>query len=206
MSGARVVGTDLLAPRRVLAQSLGLEHVFDSANGPTAEQIKDLTNGRGADVCIEATGSDAGAAGGDSCLRVQRPGGSRSASTRARRRACSLGEEFHHNRISVVCSQIGGIAPELQQRWDRERLVQTFMELATRGAVDCLRSITHRVAVRDAAGIYQLLDERPQDVLQAVLDFRPANEDRFRRHGGVANRHLGVLPRVRGGGTRIGLP
>jgi threonine dehydrogenase-like Zn-dependent dehydrogenase len=82
-----------------------------------------------------------------------------------------LGDEFHHNRISVVCSQIGGIAPELQQRWDRLRLVHTFMDLAVRGALECTRLITHRVPVGEAAEVYQLLDQRPQDVLQAVLDF-----------------------------------
>jgi threonine dehydrogenase-like Zn-dependent dehydrogenase len=83
-----------------------------------------------------------------------------------------LGEEFHHNRINLVCSQIGGIAPELQHRWDRLRLVHTFMDLAVNGGVECTRLITHRVPVREAAAIYQVLDERPQDVLQAVLDFR----------------------------------
>ena len=83
-----------------------------------------------------------------------------------------LGDEFHHNRISVVCSQIGGIAPELQHRWDRLRLVHTFMDLAAHGAVDCTGLITHRAPAGEAAAMYRLLDERPQDVLQAVLDFR----------------------------------
>jgi hypothetical protein len=48
-----------------------------------------------------------------------------------------LGEEFHHNRINIVCSQIGGLAPELQHRWDRVRLVQTFMRLAAGGNCSC---------------------------------------------------------------------
>src|SRR5205085_5490030 len=82
-----------------------------------------------------------------------------------------LGEEFHHNRIQLVCSQIGGISPELQQRWDRARLVRTFMQLALDGAVRPTELITHRVPVTDAASLYSLIDRDPSAVLQAVLDF-----------------------------------
>ena len=132
MSGARVVGTDLLAPRRVLAQSLGLEHVFDSANGPTAEQIKDLTNGRGADVCIEATVCTLAL---QEAIRACAYNGRVVALGfyQGQAQGLFLGEEFHHNRISVVCSQIGGIAPESSNAGTgRAPVVQTFMELATR--------------------------------------------------------------------------
>jgi len=170
-SGAQVVGVDLLASRRELAQRMGLQRVLDPANGPAAEQIKDLTGGRGSDVCIEASGSTLALQDAiRSCAyngRVVALG-----FYQGQAQGLFLGEEFHHNRISVVCSQIGGIAPELQHRWDRQRLVETFMGLATRGPVDCLGLVTHCVPVREAPAIYQLLDERPQEVLQAVLDFR----------------------------------
>jgi 2-desacetyl-2-hydroxyethyl bacteriochlorophyllide A dehydrogenase len=170
-AGATVIGVDLLPRRREVAESMGVDHVLDAGAGQVAEQIKSLTEGRGADLCVEASGS-----------------------TRALHeavRACAyssrvvalgfyqgeaqglfLGEELHHNRIALVCSQIGGIAPELQHRWDRARLVRTFMRLATEGAVHCSELITHRVPAADAAAIFRLLDEQPGEVLQAVLDFR----------------------------------
>jgi threonine dehydrogenase-like Zn-dependent dehydrogenase len=172
LCGARVVGSDVLASRREVAHRLGLEHVLDPAKAPAAEQIKDLTGGRGADVCIEASGSTLAL---HDTIRACAYNGRVVALGfyQGQAQGLFLGEEFHHNRISLVCSQIGGIAPELQQRWDRQRLVQTFMDLATRGAVDSIPLITHRAPVREAARIYQLLDERPQEVLQAVLDFRP---------------------------------
>ena len=50
--------------------------------------------------------------------------------------------------------------------------VHTFMHLAIAGRVECTRLISHRVCAVDAPAMYQLLDERPQDVLLAVLDFR----------------------------------
>jgi threonine dehydrogenase-like Zn-dependent dehydrogenase len=171
LAGAYVLGTDPLAPRRELAAQIGLQHVLDPSNGPVPEQIKDLTAGRGADVCIEASGStralnDAIRA----CAYNSRvvalgmyPG---------QAQGLFLSEEFHHNRVTVVCSQIGGIAPELQHRWDRLRLVHTFMDLAMEGRVECTRLISHRVPATEAAAMYEMIDERPRDILLAVLDFR----------------------------------
>ncbi|MBV9324469.1 MAG: zinc-binding alcohol dehydrogenase [Chloroflexi bacterium] len=171
LSGARVVGADLLASRRELAGRLGLERVVDPADGPTASQIKHLTDGRGADVCIEASGSTVAL---HEAIRACAYNGRVVALGfyQGQAQGLFLGEEFHHNRIGLVCSQIGGIAPELQHRWDRLRLVRTFMDLAIRGAVACTPLITHQVPAREAPAMYRLLDERPQDVLQAVLDFR----------------------------------
>ena len=83
-----------------------------------------------------------------------------------------LREEFHHNRINFVCSQISGVAPDLQHRWDRLRLVQTFMDIAVKRQVECTPLISHCVPANEAAAMYELLDERPRDVLLAVLDFR----------------------------------
>jgi 2-desacetyl-2-hydroxyethyl bacteriochlorophyllide A dehydrogenase len=169
-AGARVVGVDLLEARRATAARLGTPIVLDPAAEDVAVEIKRLTDGRGADVCVEASGS-----------------------TRALQsaiRACAyasrvvvlgfyqgdtsgvyLGEEFHHNRISLVCSQIGGISPDLQHRWDRARLVQTFMRMALDGTVRCAELVTHRVPVSEAASLYSLIDTQPGAVLQAVIDF-----------------------------------
>jgi len=174
-AGARVVGIDGIAQRREMALALGLELVLDPAD-PVAERVKEITGGRGADVCVEASGSTralheatrACAYGG----RVAVLGFYQGEAT-----GLFLGEEFHHNRISLVCSQIGGIAAELQQRWDRARLVHTFMDLAGRDEVRCTPLITHCVAAREAAAIYEVLDTRPQEVLQAVLDFRDHPHD-----------------------------
>ncbi|MGC4943280.1 oxidoreductase [Kribbella sp. DT2] len=82
-----------------------------------------------------------------------------------------LGEEFHHNRVELISSQIGGVPPELAGRWSVDRLQRGFLELVGRGAVDPEPLITHRVGVEDAADAYVLLDTRPGDALQVVLEF-----------------------------------
>ena len=170
LAGARVIGVDLLPERRAMAARLGTPELVDPTDASPAETIKALTDGRGADVCVEASGSTRALHEAiRACAynaRVVALGFYQGESA-----GLALGEEFHHNRISLVCSQIGGIAPELQHRWDRSRLVRTFMRLAIGGDVRCAELITHRVPAADAASLYHLIDEQPQAVLQAVLDF-----------------------------------
>jgi len=171
LSGAEVIGVDFIPLRLEAARRLGIDAALDAGAGSAAEQIKRLTSGRGADVCIEASGS-AGAL--HEAIRAAAysskvvalgffQGGAQ---------ALLLGEEFHHNRINVVCSQISGLAPELQHRWDRARLVRTFMALAAQGKVDLPSLITHLLPAAEAPRLFRLLDEHPAEVLQAVLDFR----------------------------------
>ena len=83
-----------------------------------------------------------------------------------------LGEEFHHNRVNIVCSQISGQAPELQHRWNGLRLAQTFMRLAVEGKLQLRPLITHVMPAAEAPALFKLLDEHLPEVLQAVLDFR----------------------------------
>jgi threonine dehydrogenase-like Zn-dependent dehydrogenase len=169
-SGATVIGADLLADRRAVAARLGAAVVLDPGTADAAEAIKRLTSGRGADVCVEASGSARALhAAIRSCAyssRVVALGFYQGEAT-----GLFLGEEFHHNRISLVCSQIGGLSPDLQHRWDRQRLVHTFMQLALQGSIQPTELVTHRVPVADAPGLYRQLDESPSSILQAVLDF-----------------------------------
>ena len=180
LSGATVIGVDLLPLRLDMARRLGIDHVIDARDGGVAETIKALTDGKGADVCIEASGAT-------QALHEAIRACAYSARVVAlgfyqgNAQGLYLGEEFHHNRINLVCSQISGVAPELQHRWDRLRLVQTFMGLVAQDKVQLHPLITHVRPAAEAPALFALIDERPAEVLQAVLDFRdglpvPSNE------------------------------
>lgn len=82
-----------------------------------------------------------------------------------------LGEEFHHNRIQLVCSQIGGVPVPLASRWSQERLQRVFLTQVAPRAVDTARLVSHLVPVQRAAQAYELLDTRPAEALQVVLEF-----------------------------------
>jgi threonine dehydrogenase-like Zn-dependent dehydrogenase len=138
------------------------------------ETIKALTEGRGADVSIELSGV---ASALHSAVRstaynsrVVASGFFQGGAT-----ALLLGEEFHHNRIEIVCSQISGVSPRLDHRWDLRRLERTVMRLQADGRVDLSPLISHTFPVADAAEAFALLDERPHEAVQVVLSFGDAS-------------------------------
>lgn len=176
-SGARVIGVDLLDRRLALAQELGAVDVaIRAGDGQVAEQIKTLTDNRGADVALEVTGStialhEAVRAVAYSA-RVVALGFFQGAA-----QGLFLGEEFHHSRISIVCSQISGVAPELSYRWNRVRLAQTVMALQVNGRLNLRPLITHMAPFEQAAALFEKLDRAPDEVVQAVIAFPGAQED-----------------------------
>ncbi len=173
-SGARVIGVELVPERLELAKRLGAVDVGLSAGeGRVAERIRELTDNRGADVAFEASGASAALHEAIRSVaysaRVVALGFYQGAATQL-----LLGEEFHHNRVNIVCSQISGVDPELSYRWNELRLVQTAMALQAEGVLNLEPLITHRVPYRDAAKAFQTLDTDPNSTLQVVLDFASA--------------------------------
>ncbi len=173
LNGARVIGVDGIASRRELAARLGAEHVLDAGPGSVAEQIRELTDGRGADVCLEVTGNYRAL---HEAIR----------SVAYSSRVCAagfmqgdglglrLGEEFHHNRVQVICSQISGVSPTLQHRWDALRLARTALDLAVAGRLRLVELISHTLPIERAPEAFRLLDEHPEEALQVVLSFASA--------------------------------
>lgn len=169
-SGAEVIAIDRLPQRLAVASDCGADHVVNGAEVDAAAAVKELTDGRGADVSIEISGNygalhEAIRATADNSRVVV------SGFYQGGGEALRLGEEFHHNRVELVSSQIGGVARHLDHRWDRLRLEQTIMQLQLAGKVDFQRLITHRFAARDLQRAYSLLDQTPEDAGQVVLEF-----------------------------------
>ncbi len=169
-SGATVVAVDGLSRRLELSKRLGADHVVDFTKRSPAEVVKGLTDGRGTDVSIEISGS---AAALHEAIRTTAYNSRVVASGffQGPAEPLFLGEEFHHNRVNVVCSQISGVSPALDHRWDERRLQRTFMDLVARGRVQTRPLISHVIPVRDAADAFRLLDERQDEAVQVVLDF-----------------------------------
>jgi threonine dehydrogenase-like Zn-dependent dehydrogenase len=88
-----------------------------------------------------------------------------------------LGEEFHHNRIQLVCAQISGVNPSLDHRWNEHRLQTTFMQLAESGKVNVDALVSHEFGLEQGGEAFQLVDTATTDVLQVVLKAeRPDSE------------------------------
>ena len=145
---------------------------LDVAEGQVAERIRELTGGRGADACLEVTGNYAAlheairsvAYSSRVCVAGFMQGDGM---------GLRLGEEFHHNRVQVIASQISGVAPALQHRWNRMRLDTTAIELAVAGRIAVTELITHTFPLEQAAEAFDLLDRADPDVLQVALEVTP---------------------------------
>ncbi|MEO5920483.1 MAG: zinc-binding alcohol dehydrogenase, partial [Pseudolysinimonas sp.] len=172
LNGARVIAIDGVASRRDLAVRLGADVALDVAEGQVAERIRELTGGRGADVCLEVTGNYAAlheairsvAYSSRVCVAGFMQGDGM---------GLRLGEEFHHNRVQVIASQISGVAPALQHRWDRMRLDTTAIDLAVAGRIAVTELITHTFPLEKAAEAFDLLDHGGPHVLQVALEVAP---------------------------------
>jgi 2-desacetyl-2-hydroxyethyl bacteriochlorophyllide A dehydrogenase len=170
LSGARVTAVDALASRLDKAVQYGASQTLNANTGAVAERIRAATGGHGADIAIEISGAYPAL---HEALRSVTVGGRVVAAGfyQGDGAGLRLGDEFHHNRVQLICSQIGGVPSALAGRWTVERLQQTFLRLVSDGHVDVNSLVSHVVPVADAASAYVLLDERPADALQIVLEF-----------------------------------
>lgn len=170
LNGARVTAVDALPVRLPVARRYGAELTLDAREDDVAERVREFTGGRGADTAIEISGAHPAL---HEALRSVAVGGRVVASGfyQGDGTGLRLGDEFHHNRAQLVCSQIGGVPQQLAGRWSVERLQQTFLRLVAEGKVEVEPLVSHVVPVEEAAGAYELLDGRPADALQVVLEF-----------------------------------
>jgi 2-desacetyl-2-hydroxyethyl bacteriochlorophyllide A dehydrogenase len=176
-SGMRVIAVDLARERRAMARELGAEVVLDPADaGPdgVAATMRGGDFGPGPDVAIELSGSYRGLS---EAIRSVRLEGTVVAAGFYQGEAdgLRLGEEFHHNRVTIIASQIGGTPRDLAGSWDQERLQTTFMDQVVSGAIDPQRLVSRRFAAADVADAFALLD-KGSEALQVVLDFSGAGD------------------------------
>lgn len=172
-SGGRVVAIDPDPHRRAVALSLGATMALDPTAGSVAEALKDMTGGRGADVCIEVSGAPPALAEAIRAVayssRVVAMGFFQGEVPGLR-----LGEEFHHNRVQLICSQISGVDPAASHRWSKPRLWRTAVELQHEGSLDLIPLISHVAPFAEAPALFARLDAGEPGLLQAMLDFAGA--------------------------------
>ena len=166
--GCEVVAVDAMPARLALAQKWGAMP-FDAREGDLAVNVRERVPD-GADRVIELSGSYAAL---HQAIRIAGPGGTVvAAGLYQGPSTLALGEEFHHNRVTLISCQISGVPSHLQGRWTRERLHETVMRLCAQGRLDPLPLVSHVIDAHDAASGYALLDAPPEDLLQVILDFR----------------------------------
>ncbi|WP_018183191.1 zinc-dependent alcohol dehydrogenase [Kaistia granuli] len=171
-NGARtVIGVDGLELRRDLARQGGADHVLVPGADRVAETVRQLTDGRGADVVIEVSGA---APALNEAIRTAGYNGTVVAMSwyGGTFESLSLSGEFHHNRPRIISSQVGNVNPFLGPLWSTQRRGAIAREFMSELAPDLKGFISHRVPLAEAGRGYGLLDQGSPDVMQVLIDYR----------------------------------
>ena len=180
VAGARVLGTDLVAERRALAEKLGAEAVL----APTSDlpgQITRLTGGRGADrvvICAStsspqvmeqavAMSRDRGRVVVVGQVNMSVPHGP----FYMKELELVISRSYGPGRYDVEYEQHGRDYPIGYVRWTERRNMEEFLRLAQSDKVDIAALITHEFTIDRAAEGYALIQERPEECLGVLIEY-----------------------------------
>jgi 2-desacetyl-2-hydroxyethyl bacteriochlorophyllide A dehydrogenase len=158
--------------RRKLASGLGASHVLDPFEElPVGLQIRELNDGAGVDVAIEVSGNDRGLQG---ALEAAGLGATVVAAGFYQGGAANvrLGEEFHHNRLSLIASIGAWGAPHRKAPlWNRRRVMDTATRLLYTDRVSVDGLLARRFPFDQAPDAYRWIDEHPQAAVKVALSY-----------------------------------
>lgn len=164
----RVYGVDPIPLRRACAEAHGANQAFDPRACDAALEIKLATEKQGADVAIETSGNGRALHDAIRCIRqcgtvVHVPWGPKDAAD------LHLGEEFHHNRPTLIGSQawVGWGNPDRSHPlWTPERAYQTAIQLLRDGCITGEDIVTPIVPFEEAPEHLPALFSRPETTIK----------------------------------------
>ncbi|HEX2054826.1 MAG TPA: zinc-binding dehydrogenase [Actinomycetota bacterium] len=174
--GAHEVAVAEPDPRRLaVAEALGAQVIDETVTHPWEWCKQRWHHGpgdRGADLVFQCRGRDVALAG---ALRSLRPQGTviDLAFYQGGAPEVRLGEEFHHNGLTVRCAQIARVPRRVAGSWNRHRLADETGDLL-RAHGEAVRRwlITDVVKADEAPEVLMALAKRERSVVQLVLDYR----------------------------------
>lgn len=165
----RVIAVDTLPARRELSLRLGADEALDPAAGDVARQVRERTDGRGADVVVEVSGSYTAL---HEAIRTAAPNTTVVAMSwyGSTGEALRLSDEFHHNRITIKCSQVGAVAPELSATHSLDRRAANVP--AAFAELDLEPLLSDYVPFDEASRGYELIDRHGDRTTQVILAYQ----------------------------------
>jgi len=163
----QIIVVEPVARRRELARQVGADVALD-ANADVVSAIRELTDGAGVDLVIEASGS-VGAL--DRALETLAFGGTCVVCSWYGTKPVQLrlGGPFHRRRLRIVSSQVSTIDAALQPRWTQQRRLALARDLLADLELGAL--ISHRIPVEQAAEAYALVDQHADQTVQVILTY-----------------------------------
>ncbi|AWM85565.1 NAD(P)-dependent alcohol dehydrogenase [Microvirga sp. 17 mud 1-3] len=158
MGAARIIAVESVPSRMEMARRMGADHVVDFTKGDPAEEIRNLTDGRGVDVSIEALGRQETF---EAALRVLRPGGTLS----------SLGVYSGDLKIPLD-SFLAGLGDHTIRTTlcpgGKERM-RRLLAIVASGRVDTRPLVTHRFKLDQIEEAYDLFGHQRDGVLKVAI-------------------------------------
>ena len=168
----RVIAVDPLPNRRAWAEAHGTVEAIDPAAVDAPLRIHELTDGLGADVTIEASGSYRAL---EAAIKATRLRGTVCAAGFYQGEATGLwlGREFHHNRLTVVVPHGCGWGHEPRDypRWDEHRAYTTIVEMLRHGRIDLGGIIEPIVTIDEMPDVWRRIENDPGSVIKYGVKF-----------------------------------
>jgi 2-desacetyl-2-hydroxyethyl bacteriochlorophyllide A dehydrogenase len=165
-AGADVVGVEPREDRRKLAIDLGIDAV---EREDARDAVFERTDGAGADVVIESSGSPD--ALGPALGWLRHEGTALVASWYGSEGVpLPLGGAFHRRRLTIRSTQVSSIPARLSAAWDRRRRLLAARDLLTELPLEALA--THTFAFEDAGAAFAALDRGEPGLVHATLAYR----------------------------------
>jgi 2-desacetyl-2-hydroxyethyl bacteriochlorophyllide A dehydrogenase len=173
IDGAGVaIGVDVIDGRLAVARRHGASLTINPATAPVVEAVKEATDGRGADVAIEATGNPSVI---NDALKVAADLG----------RVVLLGSprgrieidpytDIHYKGVSVIGAHARTTAnpPNAYNPWTMSEHYRLAVQLIGDGRLQTDGLVTDRVPADEALTVHEALVQRPQDHLGVVIQWR----------------------------------
>lgn len=165
-TAGRLIVVDPIAVRRESALKWGADAAVAPADA--AKAVDELSEGRGADISIEATGAPSAlqaaimATGQEGTVAVLSFFGTRQV-------PLILSPEFHYRRLRMISTQVSSLGSGLQPRWTMDRRNAVGFNLLKSDWL--VTPVSHELPFARAPEAYTILDTRPEEAMGIVLRY-----------------------------------
>ena len=152
---SRIISVDLLDYRLETAKHLGADIEINSGKRDPVEEIRKITDGRGADVAIEAVGSIVTFR---HCVESVKSGGN-----------ISIVGGFPPGTDEISIREIWIKSPQIRMGLVNMIHMNQLVSLIQYGKLDLTPLVTHRMLLYEAKEAYHLVNSRSANVLKVIL-------------------------------------
>ena len=158
-SAERTIVTAKYDHQAAAARALGADEIVMVGKAKVADQIKELTGGRGANVVIETTGGQQGAR---DALAMAAPRG----------RVSLVGNFSTEPRVplqSIVSNELDVVGSSCYATTDGVRDFESAIRLIEAGEVDAERIVTHRFPLAEGAEAFRVASDKSTGSIKVLL-------------------------------------